>query len=76
MGKQSRCQAARGEEVSGRKSQSGWLKEGVEKPVFAAGKDPSADIVPFVSRLQRPCVGNVYSNVCVVSFRSWLCVNC
>lgn len=36
-----------GEEVSERKSQSGQLKEGVEKPVFAAGKDPSADIVPL-----------------------------
>lgn len=48
-GKQSGCQAASREEVSGRKSQSARLKEGVEEPVFAAGKDPSADIVPFVS---------------------------
>lgn len=48
-GRRSRAAARRreGRRCLEEKSQSGRLKEGVGKPVFAAGKDTYADIVPL-----------------------------
>lgn len=73
----SHCQAAWGEEVAGRESQSGRAYErGGECSLCMLPTGPFCRYCVFVSWLQRPCACRMYVNVCVAYFRLWVCVNC
>lgn len=73
----SHCQAARGEEAAGRKSQSGRVhKRGGECSLCVLAARSFCRYCVFVSCLQRPCACGMYARERVADFRSWVCVNC